>query len=127
MSTYAERRVVSLTTDASGDATGYTEVLTGPIRTIRYIADGTVPFAATADLTITLEATGESVLAKTDVTASFTSSPRQATHGVDGAASLYAAAGAAVTDMIVAARDRVKIVVAQGGASKVGAFHIVVG
>lgn len=124
---YAERHIVSLTTDTSGNATGYTPVVMGPIRTIRYIADGTAPFDGTADFTITLEATGESVLAKTDVAGSFTAAPRQATHAVDGTASLYAAGGTAVTDQIVAARDRVKIVVAQGGSTKGGSFHVVVG
>lgn len=124
MSTYAERHVVTLTTDASGDATGYTGVLTGPIRTIRYVAGD---FAAGVDFTITLESTGESVWAELNVNASATRAPRQATHGVDGVASLYAAAGTAVTDMIVAARDRVKIVVAAGGNAKTGTFHVVVG
>lgn len=124
MSTYAERHVVALTTDASGDVTGYTPVLTGPIRTIRYVA---TDFAAGVDFTITLESTGESLWAELDVNASATRAPRQATHSTAGVASLYAAGGAAVTDMIVAARDRVKIVVAAGGNVKTGVFHVVVG
>lgn len=124
MSTYAERHVVSLTTDASGDVTGYTPVVTGPIRTIRYVK---TDFADGVDFTVTLESTGESVWAESDVNASATRAPRQATHSIAGAASLYAAGGTAVTDQIVAVRDRVKIVVAQGGNVKTGAVHVVIG
>lgn len=121
---YAERHVVTVTTDASGDATVYSPVVTGPIRTIRYVK---TDFTDGVDFTVTLEATGESVWAESNVNASATRAPRQATHGVTGVASLFAAAGTAVEDLIVAARDRVKIVVAQGGNAKTGAVHIVVG
>lgn len=44
-----------------------------------------------------------------------------------GVAALYAAAGTAVNDGIAVAKDRIKIVVAQGGNVKSGAFHVVVG
>lgn len=121
---YAERHVVALTTDSSGNATGYTPVVTGPIRTIRYVK---TDFDNGIDVTVTLEATGEAVWTGTDVNASATVAPRQATHSVAGAASAYASGGTAVNDMIVAASDRVKIVVAQGGNVKSGTFHVVVG
>ena len=124
MSTYAERHVVTLTTDASGDVIGYTPVVTGPIRTIRYVK---TDFTDGVDFTVTLEGTGESVWAESNVNASATRAPRQATHGIDGTASLYAAAGEPVEDMIVAVRDRVKIVVAQGGNAKTGFVHVVIG
>ena len=52
--------------------------------------------------------------------------PRQATHGTDGTAALYAAAGTAVRDKIGAAEDRVKIVVSAGGNATTGTFHVVV-
>lgn len=121
---YAERHVVTLTTDASGDATGYTPVVSGPIRTIRYVKNN---YDNGVDFTVTLEATGEAVWTGTDVNASATVAPRQATHSTAGAAALYAAGGAAVNDLIVAASDRVKIVVAQGGNVKSGAVHVVIG
>ena len=124
---YAERHVVPLSTDGAGAATGYTPVVTGRIRTIVYVPDGTSPYDNTVDVTITLEATAESVLSKSNVAAAFVAAPRQATHAVDGSASLYAAAGEPAEDYIVAASDRVKIVLAQGGATKSGVFHIVVG
>lgn len=121
---YAERHVVTITVDASGDGEGYTPVVTGPIRTIRYVKGD---YADGVDFTVTLEATGEAVWSGTNVNASATVAPRQATHGVDGAASLYASGGEPVEDLIVAAQDRVKIVVASGGNATSGTFHVVVG
>lgn len=118
---FARRVSVTVTTDASGDATAYTDgAVTGLLSQVRYVKDN---FDNTADFTITSEATGESLLAEANVTASKTWAPRQATHGVDGVASLYAAAGTGVQDKIALANDRIKIVVAQGGNVKSGTFH----
>jgi len=123
---YAERHVVSITTDADGNGTGYTPVVTGKVQTIRYIKPASGGYADTVDFTITADASGESVLAVSNVTASATYAPRQATCTTAGAASLYAAGGAAVNDGIVLANDRVKIVVAQGGDTRSGTFHVVI-
>lgn len=121
---YVERHAVTLTTDASGDATGYTPVVSGRVLAIHYVK---TDFDNTADFTVTAEATGESIWSQSNVTASATKAPRQATHGTDGVAALFAAGGAAVNDYIAVANDRVKIVVAQGGDTKTGAFHVVIG
>lgn len=120
---YIERHVVSVTTDASGDATSYSPVITGKISAIIYVK---TDFADGVDFTITAEATGETIWAQTDVNAAAKVAPRQATHSTAGVAALYAAGGAAVLDHICLAQDRVKIVVAQGGNVTSGAFHIVV-
>jgi hypothetical protein len=119
---HIERHAVTLTTDSSGDATGYTPVITGRISAIHYVK---TDFANGVDFTVTAEATGETIWAETNVNASATRAPRQATHGTDGAAALYAAGGTAVQAPIGLAHDRVKIVVAQGGDTKTGAFHVV--
>ncbi len=119
---YAERHVVIITTDGSGDGTGYTPVLTGKVSQIRYVK---TDYATGVDIVVTAEATGETIWSQLNVDASATVAPRQATHDTAGAAALYAAGGVAVRDKIALANDRVKIVVAQGGASKVGTFHIV--
>jgi hypothetical protein len=121
---YAERHVVTLTTDGAGAATGYTPVVSGRVIEIRYVKtdyDNGVGF------TITSEGTGETIWTEAAVNASATRAPRQAVHSTAGAAALYAAGGAAVTDHVVLAQDRVKIVVASGGAAKTGAFHVVIG
>jgi hypothetical protein len=121
---YAERHVVALTTDTNGAATGYTPVVTGPIRTIRYVKTN---FTDGVDFTVTLESTGETVWAEDNVNASATRSPRAATHSTAGVAALYAGSGTAVNDMIVAVRDRVKVVVASGGSVTTGAVHVTIG
>jgi hypothetical protein len=121
---YAERHVVTLTTNGSGAATGYTPVVTGRIFTVRYVKDD---YAAGVDFSITLESTGETVWAQNDVNASVTVAPRQSTHSTAGVGLLYAASGEPVEDYIVAVQDRVKIVIASGGDTKSGAFHVVVG
>ncbi len=120
---YVETHAVALSADASGDVTAYTPVVTGKIQTIRY--DKT-DFADGVDFTITVEGTGENVWTDTNVNASETVAPRQATHDTAGDASLYAAAGEAVEDHNCVANERIKIVVAQGGNAKTGTIHVVI-
>lgn len=112
---------ISVTTNTDGDGTGYSEVVSGQISTVRYVK---TDFADGSTMTMTLEATGETVLAETGINASATRAPRQPTHSTAGAAALYAAAGAAVNDRIVAFRDRIKVVVANGGNTKTGTFYV---
>lgn len=125
---YVERHVVSVTTDASGDFTGYTPVVKGEVLQVRYIPDGTSPLDTGADLDITCEQSGVVVANHDNIgTSAFTKAYRQASHGVDGTAALYAAGGAAVNAPIVAASERLKLVIANGGNAKSGVFHIYVG
>lgn len=120
---YAQRIAVSVTTIADGSATAYSsEVVTGKLSQIRYVK---TDFADGSTFTITSEATGETLWTETGVNASATRAPRQATHGTDGVASLYAAAGTAVQDKIALANDRIKIVIANGGNVTTGTFHFV--
>lgn len=124
---YVRRIVVDVTTDGSGNATAYSsDVINGLIHSIRLVADGTSPFDNTADITITGETTGLPVLAITNQNSSGTFYPRAGTVDGSNAASLYAAGGAAVNDKVALADERLKIVVAQGGATKSGRFHVLV-
>jgi len=118
---------ISIETDGSGDGVGYFPRVEGRILTVMYAKDGTAPYAATADFTITTEATAQNVWSETDINASKTVCPRQPTHDYQGVASLYAAAGEPVEDYIYAANERVKVVVAQGGDTKVGKFTLIIG
>jgi hypothetical protein len=120
---YAVRETVSLTTDASGDAIGYTANVTGRIHSIKYTKDD---FADTVDFTITTEATAQNAWVQENVTATATVAPRQATHSTAGVASLYAAAGEPVETPVVAVNERIKIVVANGGDAKSGTFDVIV-
>ena len=119
---YVERHAVTITTDGDGDGEGYTPVVTGRISTIRYVKDD---YATGVDFDVTAEATGEVIWDEDDVDASKTVAPRQATHSTAGVAATYDATQA-VLDRIAVAKDRVKIVVANGGATKTGVFHVVI-
>lgn len=117
------RYKVTVTTAADGTATAYSPRLSGKIHQIEYVK---TDYAAGVDFTITGEATGIGLWTEADVNASTVRAPRIGTHSQVGVASLYAAAGTAVQAPIALANDRVKIVLAQGGATKVGTFHILV-
>lgn len=118
------RYVVTVTTAADGTVTAYSPKLSGKIHAIHYVKPGANSYADGVDFTITKEVTGESLWTETNVNASASRYPRLGTHGGDGAARLYAAGGTAVGDKVALGNDRVKIVLAQGGNAKVGAFHI---
>lgn len=121
---HVQRYVVPVTVDASGDGTAYTPVVTGRVLQIHYVK---TDYAAGVDFNITAEATGQQLWVQADQNASAIKAPRQPTHDGVGVASLYAATGEPVEDHIYLANDRVKIVVAQGGVSKTGTFHVVIG
>lgn len=115
------RQKVTVTTAADGSATAYTPRLSGKVHSIHYVK---TDFVDGVDFTITSEATGEVLWQESNVNASAVRYPRAATHSTAGAAALFAAGGTAVQDKPGIANDRVKIVIAQGGAAKSGAFHV---
>lgn len=117
-----QRHVVTVTTNADGDGTGYTSVLSGRIAQIHYVKND---YADGVDFTITSEATGLSIWTDTNINASAVRSPRMLNYTTAGVAAQYAATFGVYEVPIVLAADRVKIVVAQGGATKSGTFHIV--
>lgn len=122
-----KRYKISVTTAADGSATAFVpQRVGGKLHSVHYVADGSNPYANTVDMTITSEATGESLVSRSNVSAGFVTYPRAAVADAAGTASLYAAAGTAVQDRIGLANDRIKIVLAQGGNAKTGAFHFVV-
>lgn len=118
------RFVVPITVDENGDAEVYSPYLSGKLISFRYVKDD---FAGD-DLafTITAEATGETLWAEEDVTASATRYPRAGLHTTAGAASLYASGGEAVNGKIALAQDRVKFVIAGAGDETSGTFHITI-
>lgn len=123
---YAQRLTVAVTTASDGSATAYSNVIDyGLLSQIRYVKDGSNGFADGSTITITAEATGETLWTESAVNASATRAPRQATHSTAGAAALYASGGTAVNDKIALVNDRIKIVIASGGSVKSGAFHFV--
>lgn len=111
------REVVNLTTDGAGDAVGYTQQLSGKVHQIAYVKND---FANGVDFAVTTEETGLNIWTEANVNASALRAPRQPTHGQDGTASLFASGGEPVEDKIAVADERIKVVVAQGGAGKSG-------
>lgn len=117
------RFVVPLTVDASGDGIMYSPAIYGELVSLRYVK---TDFADGVDFNVTLETTGETVWAESNVNASATRYPRAATHSTAGVAALYASGGVAVLGRIGIGGDRIKIVVDEGGVSKTGTLHITV-
>ena len=117
------RFVVTVVTASDGSATAYTPYLSGYINAIEYVK---TDYADGVDFTITAEATGETIWTEANVNAAKVCLPCAATHSTAGVAALYASGGTAVLERIALGRDRVKIVLAQGGATKTGAFHVIV-
>ena len=121
------RRVkVTVTTDGSGAATAYTPTLSGKVHSIDYVKPGATSYTDGVDFAITDEATGAGLWTQSDVNASAKVMPRGPTHSLVGVATLYAAGGTGVLDKVAIAQSRIKIVLAQGGAAKVGAFHFLI-
>lgn len=124
-----ERIEVTITTDADGNGTGYAEpTQSGFLQAFRYVKPGSGGYDNGVQAVVTGETSGMAILTWAAMNASGTRAPRQPTHAVaDGAASLYAAGGTAVNDRIPIARERVKVVISSGGATKTGTFHVWVG
>lgn len=120
---YAERHVISLLTDGSQNALAYSPVVTGRVLGIAYVK---TDFADTADITITVEGTGEAILTLTNQTASGKFYPRAQVHGPTGVA-LTLEGTEPLVEPIVVAKDRIKVAVAEGGAAKTGAIHVIIG
>lgn len=107
---------VALTTDASGDVTGYASLPGGCFIEKIHIDLGTLASGA-ADVTITDNLTGESLLALTNISADSIDYVRRNVQGNDGADisneyDKFYVSGA------------VKIVVAQGGDTKTGTVNV---
>lgn len=117
------RYTVSITTIADGSATAYVGPVNGAVSAILY--DGGM--ATGADITFTGEETGTPIHTWTNAgTSAVTVAPRQPTHDLVGAASLYAAGGEGVEDKIYIFNERIKIVVAQGGNVDTGVFNVTI-
>lgn len=124
---FIDRQILTLTVDASGAATVYSERVSGRVLQLRYVPHTTTPLDTNADLTIMGEDTGVAIATLSNIGLSaFTKVPRQPTHGVTGTALVYAATDA-VAEPVYLAGERIKVVVAQGGVSMSGTLHISLG
>jgi hypothetical protein len=119
------RIIVPILTDAAGNFSAETPPVDGRILQYRYVPDGAAPLDTAADLDITLSDSGVVVAAIAALgTAAVTKAPRQATHGTDGAAALFAAAGEPVEGAIYSAGEGLTVTVANGGNAKRGTLYV---
>ena len=125
---YPRRFAVTPVSASDGSVIAYTDVgVTGALRSIQYVKAGAANYADGVDFAITSETTGQGLWTEANVNASAIRCPRQATHDSVGVALLYAGGGAAVTDFIYLAGERVKISITNAGDTKTGTFYITVG
>lgn len=123
--TYAQKHIVEITTDSSGDAVSFTEKpINGKIVNVIYNKND---FADGVDFTITSETTGQNIWSESNVNASKIVAPKQAVHDTSGTAALYASGGEAVLDDIYLVDERAKCVIASGGDTKIGTITFIVG
>ena len=124
---YTERHTLSITVDASGDATVFTPVLNGKLNAIIYNktdwVDPASPVVGPTFL-ITTETTGQTLWSESGITSSKDVAPRQPTHDSAGAASLYAGAGEAVEDKYAVVEERIKVVISAAGNATSGEIII---
>lgn len=113
-----QRHHVSLTTDASGDVTAYTDsAVSGRVVSVLWRP---TDLDAGSDLTVTTEATAQTVVVKANVGATAVGlHPRVLENlNTDGSA-------LATHTPVRAATERIKVVVAQGGNAKTGEVIII--
>lgn len=112
---FPRKASVTATTDGSGAATVYTEAILGKIIAIGYTKSN---FSDGVDFTITTEDLGQGVWTDTNINASEIVYPKQLNDDVLGADLT------AIYDHIRAFNERIKIVVASGGAATTGTFTV---
>lgn len=114
---------VVIPTNASGDGTGYTPVVSGFVSMIRYVKS---TYENGVDVAITANTSGLAILTWTDQNASDDSYPRAATNTVADAGALYASGGTAVLCPIPVADEAIKIVVSSASATtaRTGTFYV---
>jgi hypothetical protein len=121
---WMKQYIVSITTDAAGDAVGYTaEAVRGRVLQLAYVK---TDYANGVDFDVILETTGTVVWDQDNVNASATVVPRQGVHDTVGVAATLDGTRL-MRDFVYVASERIKITVAQGGDTKSGTFYILVG
>lgn len=114
------RFVLHVTTAGDGTAIAYSSPLSGCLCAIHYVKE---TFADGVDFTISTEATGEPMWTEADVNASKTCRPRAPTH--DNAGVPIQGPSDVIYAMSRLSLDRIKVVIAAGGAGTTGTFHFV--
>ena len=121
---FARQESFTVTTASDGTVTAYSsKAYNGRIISVAYTK---VDYTNGVDFVVTTETTAQNVWTESDVDASATVAPRQATHDVVGAASLHVAAGEPIEDYIYLVNERLKVALSSGGSVKSGSFRLIV-
>jgi len=123
---FIQRLPVTITTASDGTGTGYvTPDAGGHVLAIRYVKGD---YANGVDFVVTDDTTGQAILTATDVNASASFYPRAQVHDVaDGSVMTLDGTRKSAAPVPVGAGTRIKIAVAQGGDTKSGTFHVLIG
>ena len=123
---YVVDATVSLTTSSTEGATAYTSPLMGEVVNVQYVPDATAPFATTVDFAVTLERSGIGLWTESNLDAAKVVSPMQSAHSQVGVGLVFSSLAplSVVPRPIYAAHERVKVVIAGGGAAKSGTFRV---
>ena len=105
-------------TNGSQAATEYIGPLYGKLDTLYYTKASVDGYANGVGFTITKESTGENIWVDTNINASEAVRPRVITQHTDGADNTTLV----IREPIIFAGERIKIVIASGGAAKTGKF-----
>jgi len=114
--------IVTITTNANGVGSGYTQNITGKIATVIYTK---VDYSDGVDFVISTEDTNQSIWGENNVNASKTIAPRQKTQDTRGSDLVYVDAKY-VCDKIPVSCERIKISISSGGDTKSGMFKFII-
>ena len=115
--------VIGVETASDGTATGYSgRTFNGKLVAIQYIKED---YANGVDFTITSEETGQTIWTQSDVNASATKYPLTQACSTAGVAATLDGTRALLVP-IALTNERIKVEIAQGGDTKVGAFGFIV-
>lgn len=118
---YADKDIITITTDANGDAVESIKAMNGRILSIDYLKVGT-PFANGVDFVIRNKSTDQVILAAGNVNDDITFVPGQPVNQVADAAEITNAWGP-----LILADEQVEITIENGGATRTGQFTVKVG
>ena len=121
---YVTRHSVPILTSASSAATVYSPICNGRLLSIQLSTGHTM--SSTGTIAITNENTGETLFSLA-MGSGFRKYPRPAVVNSTGGAALASTAGTSFRDTFFLADERIKAVVAHGGAAKVGTLLIAIG
>jgi len=118
---YAIAEKLTPLTNASSGSTTYSGTITGPIYSLR---NASTEFGTSGTFTLSLEQTGETVLTKT-LAGKTTWHPRCTLVSSTGGSVIHTTkAGGQQTGYVFGGGQRLKLVLAGGGAAKTGAWYL---